>query len=132
MSVLNSVRLIGRLGKEPESGTTQNNQPKLTFSMGVARLGSKSDVTDWFYVTMYGKPANAAAKMLHKGSLLVVEGSIETWRKQEGGTGFGINCSGWQLLEPKGGSRAEDQEAERQEEQERASSAFENEDECPF
>ena len=113
MSVVNSVRLIGRLGKDPESGTTKNNQPKATFSMGVGRLGAAKDTTDWFYVTMYGKQAESAVNMLKKGSLVAVEGSIETWKKQDGGTGFGVACSGWQVLEPrKSGSRAGDNDAE--------------------
>ena len=133
MSVVNSVRLIGRLGKDPERGSTTKGQPKVTFSLGVGRLGSAKDMTDWFYVTLYGKQAETAQNMLHKGSLIAVEGSIETWKKQDGGTGFGVACSGWQILESrKGGSRAGDAEAERQDERERASSSQFEEDEYPF
>ena len=131
MSVVNSVRLIGRLGKDPEEGNTNNGGNKLTFSLGVARIGGTKDVTDWFYCTLYGKPASTAAKMLRKGSLVAVEGSVETWKK-ENGTGFGISCSGWQILEPKGGSRAGDREAERQEEQERSSASRQQQDEDEF
>ncbi len=132
MSVTNSVMLIGRLGKDPEQGTTKNNQPKLTFNMGVGRLGSK-DITDWFYVTLYGKQAETAGVMLRKGSLVAVQGSIETWRKQDNSTGFGVAASGWQILEPKkGGSSAGDREADRQDEAERANAALANEDEYPF
>ena len=133
MSVTNSVRLIGRLGKDPEKGMTKNNQPKVTFNMGVGRLGSAKDVTDWFFVTMYGKQAETAGNLLRKGALVAVEGSIETWRKQDNSTGFGVAASGWQILEPKkGGSQAGDREADRQEEQERANAALENEDTYPF
>lgn len=134
MSVVNSVRLIGRLGKDPERGSTKNNQPKATFSMGVGRLGAAKDTTDWFFVTMYGKQAESALGMLKKGSLVAVEGSFETWKKQDGGTGFGVACSGWQVLEPrKSGSRAGDAEAERQDEHERASGANQtDEDDYPF
>ena len=57
MSVTNNAILIGRLGKDPEVGTTKNNQPKVSFSMGVGRLGAAKDTTDWFFVTMYGKQA---------------------------------------------------------------------------
>lgn len=133
MSVMNSVRFIGRLGKDPEQGTTKNNQPKVTFSMGVPRLGGTAkDQTDWFFVTVFGKQATAAANMLRKGSLVAVEGSMETWRKNDNSTGFGVTCSSWQILEPKkGGSRSGDDEAERQEEYERNSTAS-NEDEYPF
>ena len=134
MSVMNSVRFIGRLGKDPEQSTTKNNQPKVTFSMGVPRIGGTTkDQTDWFYVTVYGKQASAAANMLRKGSLVAVEGSMETWRKQDNSTGFGVACSSWQILEPrKGGSAAGDREAEVQEERERHSAMNQDEDEYPF
>lgn len=133
MSVTNKAFLIGRLGKDPERGTTKNNQPKATFSLGVGRLGAAKDTTDWFFVSMYGKQAETALNMLRKGSLVAIEGSIETWKKSDSSTGFGIACASWQVLEPrKGGSRAGDAEAERQDERERASSAQEDEDEYPF
>ena len=133
MSVTNKAFLIGRLGKDPERGTTKNNQPKATFSLGVGRLGAAKDTTDWFFVSMYGKQAETALSMLRKGSLVAIEGSIETWKKSDSSTGFGIACANWQVLEPrKGGSRAGDAEAERQDERERASSAQEDEDEYPF
>jgi single-strand DNA-binding protein len=129
MSVTNKVILIGRLGKDPEAGNTKNNQPKLSFSMGVNRIGVK-DMTDWFFVSMYGKQAQTAQNLLRKGSLVAVEGSIETWKKQDGGTGFGIACASWQILEPrKGGSRAGDSDAEAQEERERNSSSSQGDDE---
>jgi single stranded DNA-binding protein len=133
MSVTNKAFLIGRLGKDPERGTTKNNQPKATFSLGVGRLGAAKDTTDWFFVSMYGKQAETALNMLRKGSLVAIEGSIETWKKSDSSTGFGIACASWQVLEPrKGGSRAGDAEAERQDERGRASSAQEDEDEYPF
>lgn len=133
MSVTNKAFLIGRLGKDPERGTTKNNQPKATFSLGVGRLGAAKDTTDWFFVSMYGKQAETALNMLRKGSLVAIEGSIETWKKSDSSTGFGIACASWQVLEPrKSGSRAGDAEAERQDERERASSAQEDEDEYPF
>lgn len=133
MSVTNKAFLIGRLGKDPERGTTKNNQPKATFSLGVGRLGAAKDTTDWFFVSMYGKQAETALNMLRKGSLVAIEGSIETWKKSNSSTGFGIACASWQVLEPrKGGSRAGDAEAERKDERERASSAQEDEDEYPF
>jgi single stranded DNA-binding protein len=133
MSVTNKAFLIGRLGKDPERGTTKNNQPKATFSLGVGRLGAAKDTTDWFFVSMYGKQAETALNMLRKGLLVAIEGSIETWKKSDSSTGFGIACASWQVLEPrKGGSRAGDAEAERQDERERASSAQEDEDEYPF
>jgi single-strand DNA-binding protein len=92
MSVMNNFSCIGRLGKDPELGQTKNNQPKLTFSMGVPRIGGTTkDQTDWFFVTLYGKAASTASKILRKGSLVAVQGSIETWKKQDGGTGFGMH-----------------------------------------
>lgn len=133
MAVNNSIRLIGRLGKDPERGNTQKGSAKVTFNLGVGRFGAAKDTTDWFFVTLYGKQAETAQNMLHKGSLVAVEGSIETWKKQDGGTGFGVAASGWQILEPrKTGSAAGDAEAERQEESQRNAAVFESEDEYPF
>ncbi len=113
MAVNNHIHLIGRLGKDPQEGQTSKGNPKCTFSIAVDRIGSgKGDdkVTDWFFITLYGKSAENALKILAKGSLVDVEGRVETYRKEDDTSGFVVAGSEWQVLN--GGKRREDDDGE--------------------
>jgi single-strand DNA-binding protein len=75
---MNSVALIGRLGKAPEIKET--NAGKIAkFSIAINR---NKEVTDWFDVTAFAKTAEAAAR-LGKGSEVGVTGrlQVDKWEK---------------------------------------------------
>lgn len=44
---LNSVNLIGRIGKDIEVRYTQNNTPVANFSLAIPRRFAKNGETDW-------------------------------------------------------------------------------------
>jgi len=92
MSV-NKVILVGRLGKDPETRYTGSGQQVCNFSMATDetykdRAGERQKRTEWHKIVMWGKLAEIAQQYLKRGSLIYVEGRIQTrqWDDQATGT----------------------------------------------
>jgi len=73
--------LIGNLGKEPEMRYTPSGQPVTTLSVATNRRysgvnGQPVKETAWFRVTVWGKQAETCNQFLHKGSKVLVAGSL--------------------------------------------------------
>jgi single-strand DNA-binding protein len=90
MSV-NKAILVGRLGKDPETRYTSGGQAVCNFSMATDetykdRAGERQKRTEWHKIVVWGKQAEIAQKYLKKGSLLFLEGRIQTrqWDDKEG------------------------------------------------
>lgn len=83
---MNRVTLFGRLGKDPELKQA-GAMPVLKFSLATSERKKQGeqwiDHTEWHSIVMFGKRAEAMARLLTKGSQLVVEGSLRTssWEK---------------------------------------------------
>lgn len=89
--MLNKVQIIGRLGKDVELRYTQAGIPVATMSIATdesytGREGNKVDKTEWHRVTAFQKVAENCSSYLAKGSLVYVEGSLQTrkWEDQQG------------------------------------------------
>ena len=82
MPGLNKVQLIGNLGRDPESRTTPTGKRLSQFSLAVTRRwksgGENKEATDWFNVEVWGKLAEVAQQYMKKGSLVYVEGRLQT------------------------------------------------------
>ena len=82
MPGLNKVQLIGHLGRDPESRTTPNGSKVSQFSLAVTRrwkaAGENKEATDWFNVSVWGRLAELSQQYLKKGSLVYVEGRLQT------------------------------------------------------
>ena len=79
----NRVNLLGNLGNDPELRITQGGQAVLKFSLAtsesyVDRSNVRQERTEWHRVTVFGKRAEALAKLLAKGARIFVEGSLHT------------------------------------------------------
>ena len=90
MPGLNRVQLIGYLGKDPETRYTPKGNTACSFSMAVTRRwkseGESKEATDWFNVEAWGKFGEICQKYLTKGSLVFLEGRLQTDRYEaEGG-----------------------------------------------
>ncbi len=88
---LNKVMIIGNLGRDPEMRYTPSGKPVTSFSVAVSRTymkpeGERADVTDWFNVVAWGRLAEICSQYLTKGSVVYVEGRLET-RSWEGENG---------------------------------------------
>jgi single-strand DNA-binding protein len=83
--------LIGRLGKDPEiryaaNGTPIANLRLATDESYVDRDGNKVDRAEWHTVVVFQRQAENCKTYLAKGSLVYVEGSLQTrkWQDQNG------------------------------------------------
>jgi single-strand DNA-binding protein len=90
MSV-NKVILVGRLGKDPEVRFTTGGQAVANFTMATDysykdRNGERQKRTEWHRIVAWRKLAEIVQQYLKKGSLIYIEGRIETreWQDKEG------------------------------------------------
>lgn len=91
MSGLNRVQLIGHLGADPELKFTQGGQAVLKLRLATTEKIKKGDewqdITEWHTAVLWGKRAEPLAKMLVKGSLVYIEGRIQTRSYEDKGGG---------------------------------------------
>ena len=90
MSV-NKAILIGRLGRDPEVRYTPNGEAVANFSIATDeqwkdRDGNRQTRTEWHNITLYRKLGEIAGQYLRKGSLVYIEGRIQS-RKYTGKDG---------------------------------------------
>lgn len=91
MRGINRVTILGTLGRDPELSYTQGNSPYCRMSLATNekwtdKSGNVVENTEWHRVTLWGKPAENAAKYLTKGSQVYIEGKLQTrkWTDQQG------------------------------------------------
>jgi len=109
MPSLNKVQLIGNLGRDPESHYTTSGKQVTTFSMAVNRRwkdsqGEVNEATDWFNIETWGRLGEICNQYLHKGSLVYIEGRLQTDRyEHEGQTRYfsKVIALGMQMLDRK-------------------------------
>jgi single-strand DNA-binding protein len=90
MSV-NKVILVGRLGRDPETRYTGGGQAVANFSLATDstykdKNGERQKRTEWHKLVVWGKQAEIAQQYLKKGSLIFVDGRLQTreWQDKEG------------------------------------------------
>jgi single-strand DNA-binding protein len=88
---VNKVILVGRLGRDPESRYTSAGQAVCNFTLATDesfrdRSGERQKRTEWHRIVVWGKQAEIAQQYLRKGSLVFIEGRIQTrqWDDREG------------------------------------------------
>ena len=89
--MLNKVILIGRLGKPPDVRYTPDGAMVTSFSIATDEAwkdknGEKVQKTEWHKVVTFGKLAEICGNYLEKGSLIYLEGKIQTrsWDDKDG------------------------------------------------
>ncbi|HXL21068.1 MAG TPA: single-stranded DNA-binding protein [Candidatus Dormibacteraeota bacterium] len=106
MSV-NKVILVGRLGRDPETRYTGGGQAVANFSVATDesykdKNGERQKRTEWHKIVVWGKQAEIAQQYLKKGSLIFIEGRIQSreWQDKEGQkrTSFEIVASNFRML----------------------------------
>jgi len=111
MSV-NKVILVGRLGRDPETRYTAGGQAVANFSVATDetfkdRSGERQKRTEWHKIVVWAKQAEIAQQYLKKGSLVYIEGRIQSreWQDKEGQkrTSYEIVATNFRML----GGRAE-------------------------
>ena len=89
---VNKVIILGRLGQDPEvrstaSGTQIVNLNVATNEIGKADdQGQRQELTEWHRITIFGRMGENAAQYLRKGSMVYIEGRLQTrkWQDQNG------------------------------------------------
>ena len=90
MPTLNRVRLIGRLGKDPESKFTPTGKKVTTFSVAVSnrwkdKSGAMKEATEWVNIEAWERLGEVCQQYLHKGSLVFLEGRLRTEKYEHEG-----------------------------------------------
>ncbi len=87
---LNKVMIIGNLGRDPEMRYTPGGRAVTTFTVACSRAwnsseGERHEETEWFSIVAWGKLAETCKQYLIKGSLVYVEGRLQTrsWEDAE-------------------------------------------------
>ena len=116
---MNKVMLIGRLGRDPELRYATNGSPVATLRIATDesytdRDGQKVARTEWHSVVVFQRQAENCQTYLKKGSLIFVEGSLQTrkWQDQQGQDRYTteIKAARVQFLDRKGTTTGADAE----------------------
>lgn len=109
--MLNKVMIIGHLGRDPELRYTQTGTPVATLNIAtdesyVDKEGNKVERTEWHRVVVFQRAAENCSQYLSKGSLVFVEGKLQTrkWQDQQGQDRYSteIKADRVQFLDRKG------------------------------
>jgi single-strand DNA-binding protein len=117
--MLNKVMIIGYLGRDPElkyaaSGMPITNLRIATDESYTDRDGNKVERTEWHSVVVFQRAAENCANYLSKGSLVFVEGNLQTrkWQDQNGQDRYTteIKAARVQFLDRKGARQSAGEE----------------------
>jgi single-strand DNA-binding protein len=80
---INKVILIGHVGRAPEIRYTQGGAPVANFSLATneswtSNTGERQERTEWHRIVAWRKLAEICQEYVQKGSLLYVEGKLQT------------------------------------------------------
>ena len=89
---VNKVILVGNLGRDPESRSFQNGGKVVNLRIATSetfkdREGNRQERTEWHSVAIFNERlGEVAEKYLRKGSLVYLEGKLETrkWQDKDG------------------------------------------------
>ena len=105
---LNKVILIGRLGRDPEVRYMPNGDAVCNFSVATNeswkdKNGQKQERTEFHNIVLYRRLAEIAGQYLKKGSLIYLEGKIQSrkYTDKQGveRTAYDIVCSEMKMLD---------------------------------
>lgn len=87
------VIIVGNLGKDPESRSTQNGDTIVSFSVATSeswidkQSGERRERTEWHKVVVFNQHITGVAeRYLRKGAKVYIEGTLQTrkWTDQQG------------------------------------------------
>lgn len=98
--MINKVILVGNVGKDPEYKETDNSE-LAKFPLATSEKYRDETKTEWHNIIVWGKLASVVRDYVHKGSLLYVEGKIQTRSYESDGVKkymTEINCFSLKML----------------------------------
>ena len=88
---LNKVVIVGNCVETPEMRTTKSGQQVASLRVATNRMwkdaqGQRQKTTEFHSVVLWGRLAEIASQYLQKGSLVLIEGRLQTrsWEDQQG------------------------------------------------
>ena len=92
MSGVNRAIIVGHLGKDPETRSSQGGVAITNFSVATSETwkdkntGEKKEQTEWHSISTFGRLAEICAEYLTKGKQVYIEGRIQTrsWEDKDG------------------------------------------------
>ncbi len=84
MSSVNKVIIVGRLGQDPEVRQFQNGGGVTNINVATSEkwtdrnTGEPRESTEWHRISLFNRLGEIAAQYLRKGSLVYIEGSLNT------------------------------------------------------
>ena len=80
---LNKAFIIGNLTRDPEMRTLPSGTPVVSFGVATNRVwkdasGEKKEETQFHNIVIFGRQAEIAQQYLKKGSMVFIEGRIQT------------------------------------------------------
>ena len=88
---MNTVTLIGNVGKDPELRYTATGTAQVTFSVALNSKrkgtdGESKEHTDWFNIVQWGEAAERTSKFVGKGDLVGILGRLQNreWTDDKG------------------------------------------------
>jgi len=102
---VNKCIILGRLGQDPEVRATATGTQVVTLSVATNEVGPKDqngqrqDITEWHRVVLWARTAEIAAQYLKKGSLVYIEGRLQTrkWQDQQGNDRYTTEIVGFEM-----------------------------------
>lgn len=107
--MINTVILVGRVGKTPSIKYYESGKIQTVFSLAVnrpKRSQDLDDITDWFVIEIWGRFAEIANEYIRRGTLVGIEGKLELKKWKDPNTGvekesFIVLASNFRLLSNK-------------------------------
>lgn len=83
---LNLCQFIGRLGRDPETRTTQTGTTVTNINLACSWKSKDQEGTEWVRVVAFGKLAEIMGQYLKKGDQVYIGGNLRTrkWQDQSG------------------------------------------------
>ena len=111
MAGLNKVQIIGYLAADPEARFTPSGKKVTSFRVGATRTwrdaeGERKEATEWVNIETWGGLAEISGEYLKKGSMVYIEGRLQTDRWEDEGEmryKTKVVASEMQMLDRKGG-----------------------------
>ena len=133
---LNKVVIVGNCVDTPEMRTTQSGQQVASLRVATNRIwkdnqGQKQKASEFHSVVLWGRLAEIASQYLQKGSLVLIEGRLQTrsWEDQQGQKKYRTEIVAEAMqLGPRAASGQAPQQEEREQPQEQIPVIEENED----
>jgi len=97
---MQTITISGNLGKDPELRSTQGGDQVCAFNVGVRQGFDRDAPTVWYRCSVWGKPGEAASRVLRKGAKVSVIGALKIGEYQ-GKPQYDIRVTDWDALSPK-------------------------------